>query len=54
MLAALAMIREKYGSAEGYVRNVCGLSTEEIERIRQVMIVPKSEGKEETARNASL
>ncbi|KAF4542730.1 Tyrosine phosphatase [Lasiodiplodia theobromae] len=53
MLAALAMIRKKYGSAEGYVRNVCGLSTEEIERIRQVMIVTKSES-EEVARNASL
>ncbi|KAL0258223.1 hypothetical protein SLS55_007396 [Diplodia seriata] len=54
MLAALAMIREKYGSAEGYVRTICGLSTEEIERIRQVMIVPTNEDHDEDAKSAAV
>ena len=44
MLGTLKMIREKYGSAERYVLTVCGLEAEEIERIRQVMVIPKSEG----------
>lgn len=39
MLAVLAMMREKYGSAEDYVRTVCGLTAEEIESIRRALIV---------------
>ncbi|OJD35067.1 tyrosine phosphatase [Diplodia corticola] len=54
MLRTLVMIREKYGSAEGYVRTVCGLSTEEIERIRQVMVVPKTEGHDGDAKSAAV
>ncbi|KAL1634834.1 hypothetical protein SLS58_010517 [Diplodia intermedia] len=54
MLAALAMIREKYGGAEGYVRTICGLSTEEIERIRQVMIVPTNEVHDEGAKSVAV
>ena len=34
MIAALAMLREKYGSVEGYVRNQCGLSSEEVEKLK--------------------
>ncbi|KAA6413855.1 MAG: hypothetical protein FRX48_02217 [Lasallia pustulata] len=35
MLAALEMIREIYGGAEAYVKEKCGLSEEDIARIRQ-------------------
>ena len=35
MLAALEMIRESYGGAEAYVKEKCGLSEEDIARIRQ-------------------
>ena len=34
MLATLKVLREEYGSVEGYVVNVCGLSNEEIAGIR--------------------
>ncbi|KAE9365315.1 hypothetical protein N431DRAFT_387449 [Stipitochalara longipes BDJ] len=39
MLATLKMIREKYGSAEGYITEKCSLSKEEVEKIRRNMIV---------------
>lgn len=34
MLATLEMLRTRYGGAEGYVKQNCGLSEAEIERIR--------------------
>jgi len=39
MLATLKMIRETYGSAEEYMIEKCGLTKEEVERIRKNMIV---------------
>ncbi|KAJ9657392.1 hypothetical protein H2201_008186 [Coniosporium apollinis] len=39
MEATLEMIQERYGGAEGYVRDVCGLSEEEVGRLRGVMTV---------------
>jgi len=41
MLATLKMIRETYGSAEGYIIEKCGLTKEEVERICKNMIVEK-------------
>lgn len=38
MLATLEMIREVYGGAEGYVKDKCGLSDDDIARIRQNMV----------------
>lgn len=38
MLATLEMIREVYGGAERYVKDKCGLSDDEIARIRQNMV----------------
>ena len=34
MLAAIEMIREKYGGAEGYLRTMCGFGDEDISQIR--------------------
>ncbi|KFA63388.1 hypothetical protein S40285_01842 [Stachybotrys chlorohalonatus IBT 40285] len=42
MLATLGLIRDEYGSVEAYVRTECGLSDEEIERIRRNMVVDAS------------
>ncbi|KFA47543.1 hypothetical protein S40293_02174 [Stachybotrys chartarum IBT 40293] len=42
MLATLGLIRDEYGSVEAYVRTECGLSDEEIERIRSNMVVDAS------------
>jgi Tyrosine phosphatase family len=39
MLATLKMIREKFGSAEQYVIEKCGLTKEEVEKIRRNLIV---------------
>jgi hypothetical protein len=39
MLATLKMMREKFGGAEGYVIEKCGLTKEEIEKIRSNLIV---------------
>jgi protein tyrosine/serine phosphatase len=39
MLATLEMMRAKYGSAERYCREACGLSGDELEAIRTVMVV---------------
>lgn len=40
MLIALKQLKEKYGSFEGYVRDTCGVSDEEIKAVRELMIVP--------------
>ncbi len=39
MLGTLKAIREKYGSAEGYVIQKCGLTKDEVQRIRKNLIV---------------
>ena len=38
MLATLEMIRERYGGAEGYVRNELGFTEEEIDTIRRHIV----------------
>ncbi|KAI9055363.1 hypothetical protein LZ554_000320 [Drepanopeziza brunnea f. sp. 'monogermtubi'] len=40
MIAMLAMVREKWGGAEGYVKMQCGLTDKEIARVRRVLIKP--------------
>jgi protein tyrosine/serine phosphatase len=37
MLAMLESVRVKWGSAEGYVRECCGLSKEEVNAVRRVL-----------------
>jgi len=37
MLATLEMVSERWGSAEGYVKKECGLTDEEIGRVRKVL-----------------
>jgi hypothetical protein len=39
MLATLAMIREKFGGPEGYVTEKCRLTADEVQRIRDNLIV---------------
>jgi hypothetical protein len=39
MLATLALIRREYGNVEGFVKGRCGLSDEEIERIKSNLVV---------------
>ena len=39
MLATLKMIRERFGGAEGYMLEKCGLTKVEIEKIRGNLIV---------------
>ena len=39
MYATLSMIREKFGSAEKYMIEKCGLSAEEVAMIKKNMIV---------------
>lgn len=39
MMATLEMIRQLYGSAEGYMTQQCGLSKEEVDRIRKNLTV---------------
>lgn len=39
MLAFMGMLREKYGGAEGYAQNVCGLSVEDVQVIRRNLVV---------------
>jgi len=41
MLATLRVIRETFGGAEGYVVEKCGLTKEEVEKIRRNLIVEK-------------
>jgi protein tyrosine/serine phosphatase len=42
MLAMLEMLEKRWGGAEGYVRNVCGLSEEEVEKVKAVLTVKES------------
>lgn len=38
MLAAIEMIRERYGGAEGYLQTSCGLAKEDLEKIRRNIV----------------
>lgn len=38
MLATLEMIKNKYGGAEGYLKQKCGFEDQDIERIRKNVI----------------
>jgi hypothetical protein len=40
MKLTISQLKQKYGSFEGYVRDGCGLTSQEIQFIRQLMIVP--------------
>lgn len=42
MMATLKMIRERYGGAEGYIREQCGLSDEEIVKIKSSLVVTEA------------
>lgn len=39
MLATLGMIHEKFGGAEQYVIQKCGLTVEDVDRIRANLVV---------------
>jgi protein tyrosine/serine phosphatase len=39
MLAMLEMVNKKWGSAEGYFKTMAGLTDEEIEKVRRVLVV---------------
>ncbi|CAO3591450.1 unnamed protein product [Absidia cylindrospora] len=39
MKASLAAVKEQYGSIELYVQNECGLSVDECNKLRQLMVV---------------
>lgn len=41
MLATLLMIREKFGGAEEYIIQKCGLSKEEVDKIKKNLVVEK-------------
>lgn len=38
MLATLEMIKNKYGGAEGYLKQKCGFEDQDVERIRKNVI----------------
>ena len=38
MLAFLELLQEKYGGAKGYIREICGLTDDDIQIIRQNLI----------------
>lgn len=42
MMATLQMIRERYGGAEGYIRDQCGLSNEEIGQVKSSLVVAEA------------
>jgi hypothetical protein len=37
MLATLEMVDRKWGGAEGYIKNLCGLTDAEIEKVRTIL-----------------
>lgn len=53
MLAMLEMVRVKWGGAEGYVRDACGLTDGEIEKVRGVMLRRVGEGTAKRAETGS-
>ena len=48
MLAMLEMVAEKWGGAEGYVKGACGLTDDEVERVRVVLTAPEAKARENT------
>lgn len=40
MLATLTMVRERFGGPEGYMVGKCGITKEEVEKIKKNLIVP--------------
>jgi hypothetical protein len=40
MKETIRQLKEKYGSIEGYVRDACKLTEDEIQRVKDLMIVP--------------
>ncbi len=42
MLAMLEMVEKKWGGAEGYLKSMCGLTDEEIKKVKMVLIMPES------------
>ncbi|KAH7928265.1 hypothetical protein BV22DRAFT_1030920 [Leucogyrophana mollusca] len=42
MLAVIAMIRDKFGGAEGWIKSATSLKDEDIEKIRKNLLVPKA------------
>lgn len=38
MLAMLEMVERKWGGAEGYVKTACGLTDEEIGKVRRILV----------------
>jgi len=42
MVASLEMLKREYGSAEGYMRTICGLKDEELEKLRRNLVVTKA------------
>lgn len=45
MISALEMIEKEWGSAEGYMRALCGLEDAEIEQLKRVLVVSSEEVK---------
>jgi hypothetical protein len=44
MIQTLEVINSEYGSVEDYVKNSCGLTDEEIQKIRERLIVKGKKG----------
>lgn len=40
MKETIRQVKEKYGSIEGYVRDECKLTQEQVKKIKELMIVP--------------
>jgi hypothetical protein len=40
MKATIQQVKERYGSIEGYVVNECGLTMEQLQGIRDLMVIP--------------
>lgn len=40
MKETIRQVKEKYGSIEGYVRDECKLTQEDIQKVKDLMIVP--------------
>jgi len=49
MLAMLEMVNRKWGGAEGYVKGACGLTDEEVEKVKQVLSYTEIEVAERTS-----
>lgn len=42
MLAMLEMVQLKWGGAEGYVKTLCGLTDDDIRKVRDLMVVKEN------------